>query len=80
MRITFDVDTMTLGEVEEFEAISGLDITQMAGGQLPSKAIIAIVYLQQRRENPAYTLEDARKVRVSELEWGEPDPTPAAAS
>lgn len=32
-----------------------------------AKAIVAMVYLTKRRDNPDYTLEDARAVKVSEL-------------
>ena len=53
MKITFDVESMTLGEVEEFEEISGEDITQIGSGALSVKSMIALVYIDQRRTNPS---------------------------
>lgn len=49
-----------------------------------TKALKALIYIVNRMENPAFTLEDARKVKVSELELlgdeaAAADPTEAAA-
>lgn len=38
------------------------------------KDIIALVYLAKRRENPEFTLADARGVKISELQLGSADP------
>lgn len=35
--------------------------------KVPTKAVIALVWLSQRRDNPEFTLADARKVRVGSL-------------
>lgn len=35
--------------------------------KLPAKAIKALVWIVKRAENPEFTLDDARKVNVSEL-------------
>lgn len=38
------------------------------------KDIIALVFLAKRRADPDFTLDDARKVKVSELQLGNSDP------
>lgn len=79
MRLTIDVETMTLGEVEDFEELSGLSIMDLAEGKRTAKALSVLVYLQERRTNPEYTIEDARKLRIAAIDIGPaPDPTPAA--
>jgi hypothetical protein len=69
---------MTLGEVEEFEELTGIDITRMPE-RPPAKALSALIFLQERRKNPQYTIEDARALKISELEVEEPDPPTLAA-
>jgi hypothetical protein len=41
------------------------------------KVLKALIFLSERRANPDFTLDDARKVKVSDLEIvsAEPDPT-----
>lgn len=39
--------------------------------QLSTKVIKALVYLTKRRDNPAFTLDDARNVKVTELNFAE---------
>lgn len=41
---------------------------------LTARVIKALVYVTKRRDNPAFTLEDARHVRLSELKFAESDP------
>jgi len=79
--IRIDIGDLTLGELEEFEDIAGMPAAALTNGTPPAKAITALVYLSQKRENPAYTLDDARKERVTSLKFGgdEPDPTGSPA-
>jgi hypothetical protein len=61
----YTLDDLSLGEIEEFETALG---TTMADVDLSSaKAIIWLVYLVRRRENPEYTLEDARAVKLTDI-------------
>ena len=79
MKLTFDVDSMTLGEVEEFEELTGLSLEDLMSGRRTTKAMSTLIYLQERRTNPEYTIEDARALKISELTVEDaPDPTPAA--
>jgi len=75
VKITFDVESMSLGEVEQFEEISGVDITHLDGGALSVKAMIALVYISEHRQNPEYTIDDARRVKIMDLQVDTPDPT-----
>lgn len=75
-KITIDLDDLTLGEMDDFEKASGIGVQDLQDGSMPTQAVIALVWLSQRRANPKYTIEDARKVRMSELDF-DGNPTPA---
>ena len=84
MKIRISLAELTLGDMEDFEDISGIpfdEIAQMAREakdeegeskkSLPTKALIALTYISERRDNPDYTIEDARAIKVLELEFDE---------
>ena len=61
----YTLDDLTLGEIEEFETAMG---TTMAAVDLTSaKALVHLVYLVMRRENPEYTMDDARQIKLVEV-------------
>lgn len=77
--VMIDPDQLTLGEVEDFEQAAGQSIGTILGGQLNGKALVALVWVMKRRDNAAYTLEDARKVRLGQFSrTSAPDPPNAA--
>ena len=90
--LRFSVDSLTVGDLEDIEEITGMAFDEIMamltsgqvgeGGKigLPLKVIKALVLVIYRASNPAFTIEDARKVKVSELEvvLSEPDPTEPA--
>lgn len=80
MKLTLDFDELTVGDIEDFEAACQSDIFTMvkADGTLdvPLRAIAPLIWITERQRNPDYTLEDARRVKLSEIERGDP---PAAA-
>lgn len=85
--VRIDLADLTLGEVEEFEEITELALSNFGEGKpFPAKALVALVYLTKRRADPAFTIEDARRVRISELSYGAAeavvpaDPTPLRAA
>jgi hypothetical protein len=41
--------------------------------QISTKVLKALVFLTKRRENPEFTLKDARDVKVTELNFAEAD-------
>ncbi len=68
MAFVFDINELDLGELEDFAEATGIDPMQLQDGWQPTlKAVRAFVWLIRRREDPALTLEDARRVKVSEL-------------
>jgi hypothetical protein len=90
--LRFSASSLTVGDLEDLEEITGQSFGDLfsllgqleAGGmhKLPIKLITALVFVIRRHENPDFTLADARKVRINELELvlgDEPDPTEAAS-
>jgi hypothetical protein len=71
-----DPNTMTLGEVERFEELSGLRIADLSPERMTTRGLLALIVIKEQRENPGYSMDDARALRVSDVEWL--DPTKAA--
>ena len=68
MRVDIDVNTLNLGEVAFFEEESGLTFDELAAGKSNTKAIMALIVIQERRKDPAYSMEDAAGIVVGELD------------
>lgn len=81
--ISYRLGDLTLGELEELEEHIGLPMDMISYGS--AKVIAFVVYLVRRRDDPNYSLKDARNIRIEEVgsEDGEentvaevgPDPT-----
>ncbi|HMM41887.1 MAG TPA: hypothetical protein PKA95_08295 [Thermomicrobiales bacterium] len=68
MAFVFDINDLDLGELKDFAEATGIDPMQLQDGWQPTlKAVRVFVWLIKRREDPTLTLEDARRVKVSEL-------------
>ena len=90
--LRFSVDSLTVGDLEDIEEITGLSFDEIMdmltsdkvgeNGKigLPLKVLKALVFVIYRAGDSEFTIEDARKVKVSELEvvLSEPDPTEPA--
>lgn len=64
----FDTKSLTLGEVDAIETLSGLPIGALADEDKPKgKALTALAYIIKRRENPAFTFADAAKLTMHEV-------------
>lgn len=75
-----NIDAFTLGEVDEVEEIVGKPLTEILSRTLSAKALIALTYIAKRKDNPDFTLDDARAIPLSGiLIGGETDPTDAAS-
>jgi hypothetical protein len=63
-----DFDDITLGEIEEIEDYAGLAISRI-GEEVPGviKLRIALAWIIRRRTNPAFTIDDAKKMTAVEL-------------
>lgn len=85
--LKIDPNDLSVGDLIDFHEIAGVEFDEaMKPGpdgnpKVSAKALLALVFLSQRRDNPAFTLDDARKVKVSDLSVGaDEDPTGAAGS
>lgn len=68
--LEINVNELTLGDLEDFELKVGIDFRSISGrqaGELPLKALIALVWLIKRKTNPDYTYEDARNIKIETL-------------
>lgn len=74
-----DPDDLELGEVEIIEDLMGAAISEVDFTR--AKAVTALVYILKRREDPKFTLDMARRVKLSAIgEQQEPArPTKKAA-
>ena len=89
--LRFSVESITVGDMEDVEEITGLPFGKVvellgsaeSGGTMaiPIKVLKALIFIIYRHDNPDFTLADARKVKVTELELvlEEPRPTEAAS-
>lgn len=86
--LRFSVDSITVGDMEDIEEIAGMSFAEIVellkdpvgeSGMIkvPIKVLKAVVFVIYRRDNPDFTIEDTRKIKVTELELvlAEPDPT-----
>lgn len=76
----YSLDDFTLDQLEELEDHMGLPLQQVDLNS--ARALKFVVYLAKSGEDPSFTLEQAGKVRVSELlpdEAEEVPPTNGAA-
>jgi hypothetical protein len=64
----YDLDDLELGELESLEEFMGVEIGEMALGSI--RATLYLVYLIKRRDEPGYTLDDARKEKFVAVKWG----------
>lgn len=72
--IVLNLDDMELGELEQIEEIAGPEASQlMMAGRMTAKALIAVAFVVKRRDNPDFTLEDARAIKVTALKQPDDD-------
>lgn len=63
----FDFDSLTLDEVETIENLTGVAIERLAEDGAPKgKNLKALIFVMMRRNNPAFTMEDAGKYTLSQ--------------
>ena len=76
-----NADDLTLGEIELIEEVSGSPIGYMGQENKPQgKIMVAIAYVMGLRDNPDYTLDDARKMRIEVESPGNPPEQPETDS
>jgi|LakMenEpi03Aug12_release.lakeMendotaPanAssembly.Ray.scaffolds.fasta_scaffold09689_12 hypothetical protein len=74
---TYALDDLTLGELEALEDHMGLPIGQIDLNS--ARAMRFLVWLLKHRENPAFTMEQAGDVKITDLIQPEDDNPPADA-
>lgn len=66
-----DLEDLELGELEDLAEVLGIrdfrEFGRMAEA-MPPRMMSAVAWLAKRREDPAFTIEDARRMKVRELE------------
>jgi hypothetical protein len=63
----FDFESLTLEEVELIENLTNSSIDEAFGdGKPKGKALSAFVWVVQKRNNPNYKMEDAKKVSLKD--------------
>lgn len=63
-----NVEDLTLGEVEEIENYAGLPLSSLADTDKPSGALmVAIAWVAKRKEDPSFTLHQAKMLTSKEL-------------
>lgn len=63
----FDFDSLTLEEVELIENLTNSSIDEaFDNGKPKGKALAAFVWVVQKRDNPTYKMEDAKKISLKE--------------
>jgi hypothetical protein len=72
--LAVNLDDLTIGDVEDIEEITGMSVQDINWEKPPMKVLRAMVFVSERKSNPDFTLDDARRVKVSELGQA-PNPT-----
>lgn len=78
---TFDLDKITVGDIVDIEETCGMpwdDIVDM--DTPPTKVLLAMLWVVKRRDNPDFTLDDARNTPLADIQSMSvgSDPTDAA--
>lgn len=79
MEIVLDVNQLTVGDVEDIEAICEKSFDELDFQHPSAKLMKAIIYITGRRDDPAFTLEDARQVRLTDVRLQEEVNPPTGA-
>jgi len=64
-----DINALTFGDIEDIENYAGLSFSEI-GEDKPgvSKLRTALVWVLKRKENPTFTIDDARMLTPDELD------------
>lgn len=67
--MSFDINTLTLGEVSKVEEISGLPMGALTDDSKPKgRLMTAIAFVIKRREIREFTFKDAEQLTIGEVE------------
>ena len=74
-----NINDLTLGDLEEIEDVAGKPASALFDGGMSAKTMQAVVYVLKRRGDPEFTIEDAKRIKVTEFGATDVPPTDAAA-
>jgi len=64
--VVIDVNTLTWGELEQIEDLTGRNVTgELGRGQPSAKTMTALIWVVKRRTDPNFTMDDARALTVT---------------
>lgn len=68
--VYIDPSKLTLGDLEDFEERTGMQLQEAFADEtrVSAKAMITMLWIVRRAENPESTYEDARRIPFSELQ------------
>jgi hypothetical protein len=70
MTLKVDATKFTIGDLIDIEEISGVPVASLGNAESASaSAMLAMVYVQMRKTNPAVTIEDARALLPSDIDF-----------
>lgn len=71
MSIQINPDDLTLDELEELDELLPGGVSAITSGAIPVRAMRVIAYIVTKRDNPAFTLEDAGKFKLADFDLGD---------
>jgi hypothetical protein len=76
MSLEFNLDDMTIAELEEIEELIGGDVLEMMTAGTPKMRLLRVLaWVTMRRSNPDLTMDDVGAMKLSSLNLEAP-PTP----
>ncbi len=73
-KMKLDMADLTLGELADVTEMLGIGIQDALQGPSQPRAMAAIAWILHRRDDPAYTFEQALTLRMGDLEIVSSDP------
>ena len=67
--VKVNVDALTLGEIEQFEEISGVSISSIGKSGATASALIALSFLSISRIYPDVTIDEVRRLKMTDIEF-----------
>lgn len=66
--MSFTLEDLTLGDVEDVEKYAGQPLASLADASSnKGRLMTALAWVIQRKENPKFSLEDAKKMPMGEI-------------